>query len=207
MHKDNLIQVRRAIQECNSLLLKFPDDSSEELKELMKQKRKLEMLVNRLSKPAIKEDRLRDIALVDDKKAKYMGSATINYYKEELEKCNSVINSAGTSIYSTVRSVDVDAYRRKKRKIEKILSKITAPNPIGDEKNRKYERLKELEKELKVGMPTVTQMKKPTQGNIDKFLKWREKNKGKDIEWKNIARQINPDDPSFANIERLRLKK
>lgn len=72
------------------------------------------------------------------------------------------------------------------------------------EKDRLFRRKKELESEVAHGMPTHTEMWKPTPENVEKHRAWEKANTTRIGELKQISRRLEPDNPNAGRIEHLR---
>ncbi len=135
----------------------------------------------------------------------------------EKRDCEKRLNDIRTSPLAAVRSVDPVPFQKRLRDINKILETKSAPNVIGAKKDGIDKRRLELEKLIVKDMPTSDEMlgerrKNDVGGmyqeaNMDivyKARKWKENTKAYVKEWKNIMHQLEPNDPSAANVERLR---
>jgi len=76
----------------------------------------------------------------------------------------------------------------------------------GSEVDWQVRRAKDLEEELKEGMPTQAEMRKNPPGAVSKHMNWEKRNQQKIQEWKHIKLRLNAgnNDPDAANMERFR---
>ncbi len=75
-----------------------------------------------------------------------------------------------------------------------------AENP--DEEGRMVARVRQLENEILVGMPSQEEMRKAPPGAVDKHMKWEKRNKLKILEWKNLKlRLTHGEESEAANLE------
>jgi len=95
---------------------------------------------------------------------------------------------------------DSDAKSDMDRLREKWKSEPIAPQ----DKDRMASRIRDLETEIANGMPTHTEMWKPTQENIQKHLGWEKANATRIEELKNLKRRLEPDNPNAGRVEHLR---
>lgn len=72
------------------------------------------------------------------------------------------------------------------------------------EKDRLAKRKQELEDRVSHGMPTHTEMWKPTPENVEKHLNWEKANIQEIYELKKINRRLEPQNPNAGRIEYLR---
>ena len=95
---------------------------------------------------------------------------------------------------------------KRQRDLKKQLEKYS-PKPIsGLTRDALARREKELAEQIRVGMPTVEEMRRNPTGAVGKHTRWTNKNRLKIPEWKNLRIQLEPesDDPDLANIEQIR---
>lgn len=72
------------------------------------------------------------------------------------------------------------------------------------DKDRYAARVRELEEKVSVGMPTHTEMWRPTPENIEKHLRWERTHAAEIAELKQLRRRLEPSDPGAGRIEYLR---
>lgn len=80
-----------------------------------------------------------------------------------------------------------------------VLNKLSA-----FEKDSLSVRKKELEEKVSSGMPTHSEMWKPTDENIRKHRNWENKWSKEIDELKNVNRRLEPENPNSGRIEYLR---
>lgn len=99
-------------------------------------------------------------------------------------------------------------YMAKIRTKKKMGTVIIAPSPMVTGSNTKFETPQEIEKrltkELRRGMPTKSEMSTTPPGTIHKHLDWENRNRDNIARWKDIRRELYPDDPNAANLENIR---
>ena len=99
------------------------------------------------------------------------------------------------------------AMMNRMRQIDHQLSTYSAEPLSRKEQDEVASRIRQLEEEIKEGMPTEEEMRKNAVGTLGKHQRWeRPSNKRKILQWKNLKRQLEPDntDPDLANVEQLR---
>lgn len=142
--------------------------------------------------------------------------------KEEVLMLRNKLEEIKHSEFSTVRAQNPMPIIRKIRELEKTLRAKSVPEISDKEKSNLYKRAKELEKSIRLGMPTYDEMMGKRHGHVDnpnskyqeaepsairKNIIWT-KEKDKDVrEWKNIMRILEPNDSGAANVERLRSRR
>jgi hypothetical protein len=98
-------------------------------------------------------------------------------------------------------------HTRRRNALEEQLETYSAPTDIsGETKDVLHKRMKDLEDQIKTGMPTAEVMRRNPPGAVDMHMKWEKANKPRIIEWKNIKRMLEPtnDEKDYTNVEMLR---
>jgi len=96
---------------------------------------------------------------------------------------------------------------RRRNALEEQLETYSAPTDIGGAtKDVLHQRMKDLEDQIRTGMPSAEVMRRNPPGAVDMHMKWEKANKPKIIEWKNIKRMLEPnnDEKDYTNVEMLR---
>lgn len=96
---------------------------------------------------------------------------------------------------------------RRRNALEEQLETYGPPTDInGETKDAIYARAKELEADIKEGMPSAEVMRRNPPGAVDMHMRWEKAKKDKIIEWKNIRRLLEPDndEKDYTNVEMLR---
>ena len=95
---------------------------------------------------------------------------------------------------------------KRQRDLKRELAKCTPPVLTGEQKDALNVRRKELETDIRVGMPTQEQMRRNPVGAVDQHRRWERRTGSAILEWKNIRRALEPDseDRDLANVEILR---
>ena len=96
---------------------------------------------------------------------------------------------------------------KRRNALEEQLETYSAPTDIsGATKDVLHQRKKDLEDQIRVGMPSAEVMRRNPPGAVDMHTKWEKANKPKIIEWKNIKRMLEPnnDEKDYTNVEMLR---
>lgn len=111
----------------------------------------------------------------------------------------------------TARSeqIDVSSLRRQSNYLANEISIHTPVQARGANKDRLIVEANQIIETIKKNMPTKEEMDHPADhpGAIQKHLQWSEKNNPAIRRYKDLMRQIEPDDPTATSIERFRLKK
>lgn len=127
----------------------------------------------------------------------------INYQKE-LQECDVDLKNP--------RIQDRGNLRKRKRLLQKQYDD-QAPRPITDPlvRDKVARRIKGLEDQIRIGMPTEEEMRKATNHTVEQHRRWERANKSKILEWRNLSRQLHTDqsdpdtwDRSLGDTERLR---
>jgi len=96
---------------------------------------------------------------------------------------------------------------RRRVQLQNDLAYLAPPETLdGETKDVLYAKQKELEAQIREGMPTDVEMWRGGVGVTDKNNSWHRRTKFMQAAWKNLRRILNPDDRSIdlANIENLR---
>jgi hypothetical protein len=125
--------------------------------------------------------------------------------KKELE---ATIRDAESGEYGqgTRASVDKVTLKRQVDQIDTALHQNRARNLSSSDKDKVSNMAKQLENEIKDGMPTYDEMHAPDKhpGAVRKQYEWEKKNAHKIERWKYLRRQLEPNDPTVSNVEQLR---
>lgn len=89
---------------------------------------------------------------------------------------------------------------------EAMLQDGTPPELTPEQRDVAIARVKTLNEEIKVGMPTEREMNKKVADTLDRHMEWEKANKEKVLERKKLLRMIDPENdlPNYANIEKIR---
>lgn len=127
----------------------------------------------------------------------------INYQKD-LAECDVDLKNP--------RIQDKRSLVQRKRKLQQQYDD-QAPRPITDPlvRDKVARRIKTLEDQIRVGMPTEEEMRKATNNTVEQHRRWERTNKPRINEWRNLSRQLHTDnadpdtwDRSLGDTERLR---
>jgi len=102
------------------------------------------------------------------------------------------------------RGIDEGALNTRIAHMDRELEEGRAPRMTAVRKDSAHNRLQELEGKLREGMPSKDEMAHTGRhpGSIQKHMKWCRDNKENIKQYKEVARQLNPEAP--ANYETLR---
>lgn len=93
------------------------------------------------------------------------------------------------------------------RKLERQLEKSDASQLTAVDKDNLFQEMKQLEEEIKEGMPTYEEQMEKAPGAVRAHMQWEKQNKKKIARWKNIRRALHHDEvdnPDVSNVEMLR---
>ena len=145
------------------------------------------------------------------KKKHILSAGEIAALQEEKNEIDSTLNAVDKEQYGSgthVRSsVDRGALKRQRDAVDRVIHEGSAGKISAAQKDKVASRAKELESQFTQGMPTRDEMwakRGEHPGIVRKQKNWEERNSQKIQEWKQLRRQLNPDDPTASNIERLR---
>ena len=96
---------------------------------------------------------------------------------------------------------------RRRNHLEDDLEENAPPTDLsGATKNSLYQEQKEIEAQIRDGMPTVEVMRRNPPGAVDMHIRWETRNKDRILRWKNLKRLQDPDneEKDFTNVEMLR---
>lgn len=140
--------------------------------------------------------------------------------REKLLRLEGQLQKALHPVYESESRLDKAFIQTQIREVKAQLDRVSpgAETVSVANKNAIYKRVKELEEQIKVGMPTVDEMmgravtirgnpvggRREDPGIVQKSMEWEERNESKIREWKQLQRRLDPNDPDIANIENLR---
>jgi hypothetical protein len=109
--------------------------------------------------------------------------------------------AAGTINKEKLKS-DINRY-------DAILSEGAPAKLSGLKRDALIREAKELEEKLKENMPTTEEMNHPAKnpGAVQKHIKWEGRNLQNIKRYKEIMRQLEPDDPTNTSLDKLRREK
>jgi hypothetical protein len=104
--------------------------------------------------------------------------------------------------------IDRVALQRQDNRLRDAIDAGSPKRLTGNTKDRMAKEVEELEESIKAGMPTLKEMEDPRHhpGAERKHLNWERKNIHNILKWKDLKRQLNPDDPTCSSVEILRQK-
>lgn len=150
----------------------------------------------------------------------YLGPQERQEREQRIKSTENYLQNYKSSSFRTERDRDITPILRQLKEDKKVLSELSAPVVSNQEKNKLLKRCRELETNIKIGMPTFDEMmgKRKTNPNkskyqeaipsiVDKNIKWTLKNEPSVREWQRIKRTIEPDNPNSTNVENLRKKR
>ena len=90
--------------------------------------------------------------------------------------------------------------------VEGMLESGTPPDLSPQQRDNVSKKIKELEADIRVGMPSAQEMRRMPAGAIDRHQAWEKRNKNNILFWKDLQLSLHKGDqgPNLANIERLR---
>lgn len=105
--------------------------------------------------------------------------------------------------------VDKTKLKREIDRYDAVLAEGVPTNPRGANKDHMVARSKELAEKMQKNMPTREQMDHPARnpGAIRKHMIWSKNNEKNVLEYKEIMRRLEPDDPTATDVEKLRMEK
>ncbi len=125
-------------------------------------------------------------------------------HQKDLEQCQQDLKNTDIKQKGVVR--------QRLQRLEKQYAD-QAPRPITDPivRDKVAKRIKDLEDQIRVGLPSAEEMRKATNATVEQHRRWERANKPKINEWRNLSRQLNTDtsdpdthDRSLGDIEKLR---
>lgn len=146
-------------------------------------------------------------------KKKYIMSqselASLQSDSNEVKGTLRAIKSGDYGAGRTNERVDRVALERQAKKFDRMIADNSPGRVTKTTKDRLHKRQLELEKSIREGMPSYDEMWdiKRNPGVPRKSLKWEARNSGNIEEYKQIMRQLEPDDPTASSVERLRRRK
>ena len=152
------------------------------------------------------------------KREDYLTSKQEEYYVQKRDAIKKTLGEINKSGFAAVRAIDKQPLVKIKRECEQILETRTPPKITGTEKNRIYERYKQLESELKDEMIPQHDMHPVTIVDGKRVVDWDKAKQvalehvkriqaGQDkkkVEFRNLGRLLDRDDTKLGSAERLR---
>ena len=147
-------------------------------------------------------------------KGKYIHKEDRTYTHGELADIDSQINEIDGQIKEAeipgrTRQVNVPALKKQRDYLDMVRHENAPKAPrSGVKKDEMWNEARQLEKELKDGMPTKEEMAHPAThpGAVHKHLNWDKKNQDKILRYKELMRNLSPQDPTAMDLERLRVQ-
>lgn len=129
----------------------------------------------------------------------------ISLEKKHMENQLNKIES-GVGRGTAASQIDKSKLKKEIKYYDKVLHKSKPRKLDGRTKDKMHNRSKELEKQIKEGMPNRDEMRdlKRHPGAPTKNLRWEKRNAKKIKEYKQIQRNLNPQNPDASSIEHLR---
>lgn len=146
-------------------------------------------------------------------KGKYIHKEDRTYTHGELADIDGQINEIDGQIKEAEnnpgrsRQVNVPALKKQREYLDMVRHENAPKAPRSTvKKDGMWKRARELEKILQDGMPTKEEMAHPAShpGAVHKHLNWDKRNEGNIREYKEIMRNLSPQDPTAMDLERLR---
>lgn len=140
------------------------------------------------------------------------------YYEQMKRSGEQTLKDLPKSEFHGVRSMDKSLIRRHIKTADKILEERTSPKLQGKQKDKAWARYKQLKAELHTEMMTkkdmrpmktlngriVADMEKARELAVEQVKRIEAGQDDKIREMRNLARSLEPDDPTIGNAESLR---
>jgi hypothetical protein len=125
--------------------------------------------------------------------------------QDELDHIGQVLDKSNWA-QATMTAEGRQLLAKRRRALEDQLEDGTPPQVSGETKDVLSKRLQELNETMRIGMPTVEEMRRNPAGAVDKHRRWEAANKVRKLERDNVLHLLNPDDDSkdLTNIEMIR---
>ena len=126
---------------------------------------------------------------------KMEAESTLRYAEE-----NNVAGAGG--------AINKDRLKAEIKRYDSILHESTPAKISGARKDALAKEAAELVAKMQVNMPTQDEMDHPAKnpGAVQKHIKWGDRNVDNIKRYKEVMRQLEPDDPTNTSIDRLREK-
>ena len=139
----------------------------------------------------------------------YLSNSEVESLTDEKRELEVALNElkSGAGAGSAGAQVDVAKIERDIKRIDNAIEEGRAPVARGIEKDRLAAEERELEDELRQGMPTQWEMRKPSlnPGAVRKHMQWGERNFARIKRYVEIQKILRPHEP--RSIENLRKEK
>ncbi len=125
----------------------------------------------------------------------------------EMASIDKTLRPSNFAAAGTIGAEGRQLLNRRKHALNKQILEGSPPSDLkGETKDALAKRQRELEDNIKVGMPTHEEMRRNPAGAVDKHRKWERANKDRILERQNILQLLNPDDDSkdLTNIDLIR---
>ena len=125
--------------------------------------------------------------------------------QREIEQIDEVLHAPAWA----KAGLDGDAIKhlpKRQRDLKKQLEALSPQEVSGSTLDAVARRAEELAEQIRIGMPTLEEMRRNPVGAVGKHTRWAKANRLKIPEWKNLRIQLAPDsdDPDEANVEQIR---
>jgi len=133
----------------------------------------------------------------------YLSPSDIEAVEDEKHELENVIREVEGGAQSGQR-VDVGKIKAEIAHLNRVIEEGSAPEARGKDKDKLAAEEADLAEELRKGMPTQWEMRKPSlnPGAVKKHIRWGERNFNNIKRWVEIQRMLRPDEP--RSIENLR---
>ena len=126
--------------------------------------------------------------------------------KSQTERIDNDIKSCDKKLQRPDMFDEVASIRDQRKRLTRLKDIQSPPPTNGDERTKISKRIKEIEKEIVVGMPTAEEMRKSPPGAVTKHRAWNKRNKQLVLERRRGLRMLHPDsdNPDMGSVEHLR---
>ena len=136
----------------------------------------------------------------------YLSQSEVEAMQEEKRELNVALAEVeqGAGAGTQGSGVDVSKIKREIKRVDDVIEAGKAPIARGIEKDRLAKEEAELEEKIALGMPTVWEMRKPSQnpGAVRKHMQWGERNFQNIKRYVEIQKILRPLEPKSIEVLR-----
>jgi len=126
--------------------------------------------------------------------------------KRELESTLAALEKDGYGAGTQAASIDKTGLQKQIKFLDRAIEAGSVKKTTGVVKDRLADEARVLEEQIQSNMPSRSEMDDPRRnpGAIQKHAMWERRNAQAIGRWKQIQRQLNPQDPTCSSVEKLR---
>lgn len=126
--------------------------------------------------------------------------------KRELESTLAALEKDGYGVGTQASSISKEGIQKQIKFLDRAIDQGSPKKMTGYSKDKIADEARVLEEKIRENMPSRDEMDNPRRhpGVIQKQVMWEKRNALAIERWKQIQRQLNPQDPTCSSVEKLR---